>query len=129
VSPDWRIRSAYTLFEMDFEVDPSSFESTFIDDKDGLVPEHHVNVRSYYDIDEHWEVNTAVYWVSDLEFFDSPAYWRWDLNVGWKPTSDLRLAIGAQNITEDQHAEAGEDILTYGGEVPRSFFIDFRASF
>ncbi len=129
ISEDWRIRSAYTFFEMDFEADPASFEAPFIDDKDGLIPRNHANVRSYYDITTEWELNTAVYWTDELEFFDSPSYWRWDLGVAWDPRPNMRLAIGGQNLTEDQHAEAGEDILNYGGEVPRSFYIDFRVSF
>lgn len=127
--PDWRIRSAYTWFEMNFEADSGSFEASFVDDKDGLVPENHVNLRSYYDLSEKWELNSAVFWTDDLPFFDSPSYWRWDAGVTWNPKPDMRLSIGVQNLTEDQHAEAGEGITTYGGEVPRAFYIDFRVSF
>ena len=42
---------------------------------------------------------------------------------------DLRLAIGVQNITQDQHAEAGEDIANYGSEVRRNFYASLRLSY
>lgn len=129
LSSRWRLRSAYTYFDMDFEADAASASQPFIDDKDGLVPKNIANVRSYYDLGEHWQLDSAVYWSDWLPYWDNPSYFRVDARVGWNPNSHVRFSVGVQNAQEEQHPEAGAGILTYGGEVRRNFYVALSLSY
>lgn len=129
LSAAWRLRTAYTYFDMDFEADASSASQPTIDLKDGLIPKNHANIRSYYDLGDDWELDTGVYWTDYLPYFDSPSYFRVDARLGWRPSENVELSIGVQNAQERRHAEAGEDILNYGGEVHRNVYASLRLSF
>jgi iron complex outermembrane receptor protein len=125
-SERWRVRSSYTYFEMDFEADANSFESGFIDDKDGLVPTQHVAVRSYYDLAERWELDGGLYWVSPLDYFAQPEYSRIDLRLGWHATENVDVSLGVQNATERYHTESGGPILSYGAEIEPNVYLSIR---
>jgi len=130
VSARWRIRSAYSLFQMDFEADAGSAEVPTVDTKDGLVPDNRVNLRSYYDLGENWELDTGIYWTDEhsSSFFENPAFWRVDARLGWKPTEQLELSVGVQNAQRGEHPEAGEDIFWYGSLVERLYYLSLRFS-
>jgi iron complex outermembrane receptor protein len=128
VNPRWRIRSAYSLFQMDFEAEAGSAEVATVDTKDGLVPANRVNLRSYYDLAEDWELDTGIYWTDEhsASFFENPAYWRVDARIGWKPKDYLELSVGVQNAQRGEHPEAGEDIYWYGSLVERVYYVSLR---
>ncbi|MBK8177347.1 MAG: TonB-dependent receptor [Planctomycetes bacterium] len=128
LSETWRVRTAYTYFEMDFETS-SNAAGAPIDAKDGLVPRQNASVRSYYNLGEHWELDTALYWSDYLRFWDNPAVFRVDARVGWKPNAHTVLSIGVQNAQEEQHPEAGEDIDFFGSEVRRNAYLSLRISY
>ncbi|TAJ19340.1 MAG: TonB-dependent receptor, partial [Planctomycetota bacterium] len=125
-SARWRVRGSYTYFEMNFEADANSFESGFIDDKDGLAPNQHVAVRSYYDLSERWELDGGVYWVSPLDYFGQPEYVRVDLRLGWHATENVDVSFGVQNGTERHHTESGGPILSYGAEIEPNVYLSIR---
>jgi iron complex outermembrane receptor protein len=128
LSSVWRVRTSYSYFEMDFETSSNAAGGP-IDDKDGLVPRQHASVRSYYDLGDHWELDTAVYWSDYMRFWDNPAVFRVDARVGWKPDSHTLLSLGVQNAQEEQHPEAGTDITTFGSEVRRNVYLSLRLSY
>lgn len=123
----WRLRASYTYFEMNFEADAASFEASSIDWKDLLVPTQHVAVRSYYDLGEHWEFDSGVYWVNDLDYFATPQYMRFDLRLGWNPSERLQFALGMQNAFDAHHVEgAPEGVLSYGADVAPNIYLSLR---
>jgi iron complex outermembrane receptor protein len=123
VGEDLRLRAAYTWFEMDFETDPTSLLVDFIDVRDGLIPVHHANLRAYYDLGEHWELDGAVYYVDRLPHFDVDSYVRTDLRLGWNPKPGLRFSLGVQNLNDPEHPEAG------AVEVERAIWAGVSAAF
>ncbi len=130
VSPDWRLRSSYAFFKMDFEADADSTEASTVDTKDGLIPKNRVSLRSYYDLSDEWELDTGIYWTDEhsASFFENPAYWRVDARLGWNPSPNVQLSVGVQNLTEEEHPEAGEDIYWYGSLVERNVYVNLRLS-
>ncbi len=129
ITTSWRVRSSYSYFHMDFESDSNVGSAGSIDDKDGLVPDHHASLRSYYDLGSNWELDSGVYWTSELPFWDNPAVLRVDARVGWKPSTHVQFSLGVQNAQEKQHPETGEDITSFGGEVARNFYGSLRLSY
>jgi iron complex outermembrane receptor protein len=128
LTKSWRVRSTYTYFDMDFESSGNAAGGP-IDDKDGLVPKNHASVRSYYDLGNAWELDSAFYWSDWLPFWDNPAVYRFDARIGWNPNSHVQLSLGVQNAQEQQHPETGENITSFGGEVPRNIYASLRLSY
>lgn len=122
----WRLRSAYTFYEIDFDADEDSLDFGFIDAFNGLTPRHWANVRSYYDLCDDLELDIGVYWMDDLEYFMNPAYTRIDARLGWNPSERLQVSLGVQNAQRGQHPEAGEDYLFFGSEVERNVYASLR---
>jgi iron complex outermembrane receptor protein len=118
---DWKLRSAWTHFHLESEIDSDSNDTGF-SATDKSVPLNQVNVRSYYDLGEGWELDAGLYFVEEVEFFDNPAYLRGDVRLGYHPNEHVELALGLQNAFEDQHPEAGEDFVDEGTEVERAVY-------
>jgi iron complex outermembrane receptor protein len=127
VRENWRIRSAYTYFRIRSAVDPDSTEITY-PETDGSFPENQLNLRSYYDLTEHWELDAGVFYVDDVPYFDTPAYTRFDLRLGYNPTPDWKFSVGVQNAFNDQTPEEGQGNVGFGSEVPRVFYVNLTWS-
>ncbi|MCY2961200.1 MAG: TonB-dependent receptor [Planctomycetota bacterium] len=119
----WRMRGTYTYFMMDFEASSSSLLVDAIDARDGLIPENHASLRSYYDLGDKWELDGAIYYVDHLSYFDVDSYVRVDARLGWTPFEGTQFSIGVQNATDPEHPEAGSV------EVERVLYISLRTSF
>ncbi len=117
VSARWRVRSAWTLFDFEQNIDSDS-NDFFFDAGDTAAPRHQANLRSYYQLAEDWELDAGVYYVDSMSFLDNPSYVRADLRLGYNPSEKLRMSFGVQNLTDSQHPELGEG----GPEVERTFY-------
>jgi iron complex outermembrane receptor protein len=99
----WKIRSAFTLINGDYEVDGVD---TGTEDQH---PEQQLNVRSYLDLPYDLELDAAIYVVDDLGGAQEIAeYTRIDVRLGWKPSDELELFCGCQNLNQDTHSEFDE---------------------
>jgi iron complex outermembrane recepter protein len=99
----WNIRSAFTVLQGDYEVDGVDL------DTDDQHPEQQINVRSYLDLGYDLELDSAVYVVDKLGGFQEIAeYTRVDVRLGWKPSEELQLFLGVQNLNQDTHSEYDE---------------------
>lgn len=123
VSDDWRIRSAWTYFRLDSEIDDDSTDVFFFETDDSS-PRNQVNLRSYYDLGDHWELDVGLYYVDDVPFKNNPNYFRTDLRLGYNPSEDLRFSIGVQNLTDDRHPEDGPGAPGLGTEVERNVYFN-----
>lgn len=119
----WRIRGAYTFFDMNFKASDSSLLSDTIDARDDLIPVHHASLRSQYDLGKNWELDGALYYVDRLPIFDVGSHVRLDLRLGWNPKPGLRFSLGVQNLNDPSHPEAGPI------EVERVVWGGFSAKF
>lgn len=122
-SERWRLRAAYTFFDMNFQASDSSLLADSIDDRDDIIPVHHASLRSFYDLGRNWELDSAIYYVDRLRFFDVDSYVRLDLRLGWNPSPGLRFSLGVQNLNDPHHPEA--DAI----EVERVIWAGFTAQF
>lgn len=115
----WTLRSAYS-FNMSSHspegVDPQ------IDSVDTQYPVHMLNVRSYVDLADRWELDSAVYYVerfdgAEAQFgADGPEYWRGDIRLGWRPNDNVRVSLGVQGFNDPSRSEFGQE------EVRRQVF-------
>lgn len=125
VSEDWSLRSAWTYFILESRIDESS-NDFFFEETDGASPRHQVNLRTYYDLAEAWELDGGFYWVDDVGFTDNlegnPAYLRADMRIGYNPSEHFSFSLGVQNACDPEHPEDGANEVGIGSEVERNVY-------
>ncbi|MCA9759686.1 MAG: TonB-dependent receptor [Candidatus Eisenbacteria bacterium] len=96
--------------------------------------EYHVvpfklNLRALYDLNSQWQLDSALYYVDDIETLQVDSYARLDLRLGWRPVSNIQASIGVQNLLEDQHEEFASWNWELAQEVQRNIYGRFTWGF
>ena len=95
----WRLHASYSYLH----VETSNEGINQLGDRD---PDHMFQVRSYLDVTEDVELNTALYWVDKVRRFDISSYVRLDAGITWRPRERVSLSLWGQNLTEHDHPES-----------------------
>jgi len=120
VLPKWRLLGAYSYLQMNIHKDQVISTP---DDTDGRSPKHQFYFRSSLDLPKHVEQDLMLRYVGDLPGLNIPSYYSLDLNIGWKPVSQVQLSFGARDLLNSQHLEfIPEFINTLPTQVRRTFF-------
>jgi len=107
LSEKWSLRSAYTYINQSIVARLPGGGTTRIGN-DQYHPNSNFNLRSYYTINEHWELDMAVYAVGGFgEVFDQAAYTRGDVRIGYRPSDQFNFSLGIQNWNNSVHSEFG----------------------
>ncbi len=112
----WRLQGCYTWFESDV-----AQASVGRGDGDSS-PEHKFSLRSSVDLGRHWQWDTGLRYVDELESINVPAYFEVDVRLAWKPSAHWELAIVGQNLLHDSHYEYPRGLSPVQSEVPRSVY-------
>lgn len=105
----WRIRAAYTSYRQLNDVDSAS--NSGFTGQDGFVPKNIANLRSYYDLGNHWELDLGIYFADVISALATPAYLRTDARIGYSPNESWRFSLGVQNACDPSHPEDGGDLV------------------
>lgn len=125
LSSSWKLRSGYTWFTLDADPDADSSDPDFPLVEDS-APHNQVNLRSYLDLGEAWELDAGLYYVDRVGVFDTPSYVRADVRLGWRPEPGVELSLGVQNALDGRHPEDNPPgVLDAGTEVERSVYVRF----
>ena len=118
----WRLKAAFTWFELHLFLDPASQDTTSTS-LDGASPKFQFNLRSYLDLPYDLELDTALNYVDELPDLSIEDYVRLDLRLGWHASRNVELSVTGQNLLEPNHQEFNAFI---GGIdpalVPRSVY-------
>ena len=110
----WQIRSSYSLLKDDFDRKADGSDLVAGD----YSPKHLINVRSYYDINDDWELDAGLYVVEGLDGFFEAEYVRGDIRLGWQVNDEIELAFGAQDFANSTRSEFDDF-----DQVRRAFFV------
>ncbi len=108
VSGWWKIKGAFTWFQMDLTPDSDSLDTTFEPTEEN-DPEIQWNLRSYMDLPHNVEFDTTLYFVDELNGMNIPQYARWDVRLAWRPVDSLEISLVGQNLSDSKHPEFGDD--------------------
>jgi iron complex outermembrane receptor protein len=97
-SDRWRLEGSYSLLK-------GRSRDTGVVPADKSSPAHQAQIRSYFDLCEDLELDTAVYYVGKVPGFDIDSYFRLDVGLTWRPRPDLEFAVWGQNLLEARHFE------------------------
>ena len=114
INEDWKIRSGYTYHYGSYVNTDGEALTT-----DMYHPRHVLNIRSYYDLGQHWELDAGFYGVEDMgEWWKIAEYCRFDARVAWRPSDDFEVYIGGQGISDPIRSEFSEN-----DQLRRAIFI------
>ncbi len=119
----WTLKGGLTWMVNDFHLNAASTDGSLITSEDN-DPSIQWQLHSHMDLPHKFELDTALYYVDDLENLNVPEYTRLDVRVGWHATDELELSLVGQNLTDPKHPEFGNSILSTGTttQVERSVF-------
>ena len=100
----WRVKAAFTWFELDLFLDPASQDTTSTS-LNGASPQFQFNLRSYIDLPYDLELDTALNYVDELPDLGIEDYVRLDLRLGWHASQNVELSVTGQNLLERNHQE------------------------
>lgn len=108
VTDRWKLFAGYTYVQMQLHAEDDGGMGFFgAEGGEGSTPHHQFHARSYYDLPCGFEFDMGLYAVSSLPNYGVPSYLRLDTRLGYRPSEQLELSIGAQNILDDRHPEFG----------------------
>lgn len=120
-----RLQLSYSLLQIDYE--NFNFSS---DKRPRTDPAHQVSFRGAFDITPEVNFDVWVRYVDSIEAVNtlfSPArkvnsYIALDLQLAWKPMSDLELSVVGQNLNNANHTEYIEEVFAYPKQLERSVY-------
>ncbi len=135
----WRFDLAYTLLQIELELDADSSNSVPEDIGEGSSPQHQISLLSSMALPSQWELDLWARYVDDLpqaspltsfgQSGEVDAYVTLDVKLAWRPRQNLEFAVVGQNLLEDKHLEFIPETFTLPAKVERSVYGQFRATF
>lgn len=124
VSPTWNLLANYSYMNLVLEKGISQ-DTTFLGQEDA-IPHHQFMLRSQIYLPHDTRLINTGYYVSDLS--STPAYFRFDTQVIWKPMNGVELSLVGQNLLDKNHPEFGAPLNGVANEIPRAFYgrVTFR---
>ena len=140
VTPQWRLRGAYSWLEQSLRPLPSNTEALVSAAKS---PAHQLALSSHWDLRTDLELDLTLYHIASLGQTGSqllsidPAiadYTRLDMRLSWYLNPDLELALIGQNLLDAAHPEFVSSPLNVGGVVEstqqeRTFTLQMKVRF
>jgi iron complex outermembrane recepter protein len=132
VLDSWRLVGSYSYLQVQLHVDESTTALLLEETEEDETPHHQATLRSLLSLPQHFELDSALYYVDNLPKYNISHYLRADLRLGWKPISGLDLSLGVRNLFDKQHREFGDGFngnSLIGSEVVRTFYLQLKYQF
>lgn len=128
VTPDWRLRAAYSRLHLVARPDAASADTQTPAQLEGSGPRHQYQIHSSTRLRHDLDFDALLYRVGAVRNGAIAAYTRLDLRLAWRPRADWELSLVGRNLLDDRHFEyLGQDSLA--SDVPRSLLAQVRWSF
>ncbi len=124
---DLRVRSAFTWFRGDLDLDDSLHLGG--DDYLSTAPRHQLSLLVMKDFGADVQTDLGAYYVDALEHGSVPAYFRLDLRTQWRPKTGVTLVAGAQSLFHDGDTEFGSSLIGSINEVEHALYFEIALGF
>lgn len=103
----WKLLANYSFFNIDIH--------GLREDNEFAFPRNMANLKSFLDINDKLELNSAMYYSDNLSRFSSPSIVRLDIGLTYKPKQNMEISVWGQNLTESQ--QGPEMVALEQGEI------------
>jgi outer membrane receptor protein involved in Fe transport len=86
-------------------------------------------MHSHFKLWNRLELDNGFYRVGSIKGNAIPGYNRLDARLGWRFTESLDLSLGAQNLLDPRHPEAGRLFWERTTEMKRAAYFKFTWQF
>ena len=97
------LHAGYSFLDIDVDFDADSTDPQ-ASPPDRSYPSHIAHLRSFWDVSETVELDTALYWVDRLDT-GVPSYLRADVRLGWHPDEEVEISLGVRGLFHDGETE------------------------
>lgn len=118
----WRLQLAYTYLELDLKsnIQTTDFLAKF---DEGSIPKHQSSLRSFWDLNDQWQLDFWLRYVSELPAIDFDGYVELDARLNWRIRSDMDVSLIGQNLLDSHHPEQIAEYLdTKPTEIQRAVY-------
>ena len=102
INPSLKMTANYSYLRLEVDAADPTQESA-----EDSYPSHQVGLRTSWNINENWMLDSSAYYVSQIKQDDIDGYLRVDLNLGWKMNDNVRFNLIGQNLVSGTHREFG----------------------
>ena len=102
----WRWTAGYALLLKDLRLDSGSTDPTD-GSAEGNDPTHQFSIRSFMNLPQGFELDSALRYVDSLPEPFVPSYLVMDVRFGWRPSPHWEFSLMAQNLVQTRHREFG----------------------
>jgi iron complex outermembrane recepter protein len=113
----WKLEASYSYVDVQIHGDLLPHDEL-------TSPHHQFKMRSYWNITDTIECNTALYYVDEYRREAVPDYWRLDQGLTWHATPNVDFTIWGQNLLDDRHREVSPTV-----QVERSVYAEVAFHF
>jgi iron complex outermembrane receptor protein len=124
----WRVSGGYTWLKAEFHRRPGSLDTVTSQAEDDS-PRHQFQVHSHLKLWNRLELDNSFYRSGAIRTSTIPGSNRLDARLGWRFTESLDLSVGAQNLLDPHHPEAGRLFWERTTEMKRSAYLKFTWQF
>ena len=124
VLPWWSISPGYSLTQIHFHVETDSVDARTAPEINGYSPEHQAQLRSHFQLPNHFNFDWNTYFVDRLPAQQVAAYTRLDLQLTRRIGKELQISGVGQNLLGEHHSEFLAFPIIFGSsEAKRSVFV------
>ncbi len=117
----WRLSASYSFINIEMKPDQASGD-TESQEYERFSPDHQVQLRSYLDLPKDFSLDTLVYLVDEIPYWEIDGYVRLDLRLGWDPSPNWSFSLIASNLLDSGHQEFGDISGINASEIPQAIF-------
>lgn len=119
----WNMQLAFSALDIQVHIDPGHFDATQYADERGS-PSYQLSMLQSFDLPKNVELDLWLRYVTELPGYEVQDIFSMDVRLGWQPTENLSLSIGAQNLFDKQEQEFTRAyfINSLPTEIERSFY-------
>jgi iron complex outermembrane receptor protein len=128
LSSRWRLTAGYTWLRAEFHRRPGSLDTVTSQAEDDS-PRHQFQVHSHLKLWNRLELDNSFYRSGAIRTSTIPGSKRLDARLGWRFTESLDLSLGAQNLLDPRHPEAGRLFWERTTEMKRATYLKFTWQF
>lgn len=104
VRDNWTLSGSYTLMDMYLHAANNGVVAD-LETAEGQAPHQQANIRSSWNINHDWSLDTAVYYTGKMTAPAVDSYVRVDANVGYRINDNAQFNLIGQNLFDRRHRE------------------------
>lgn len=119
-----KLNASYSFIDLDLRYKDSSTGSGANLSSSTYTPKHQAQLRTYWDVYDDVALDSELYYVDELADGEVDAYFRFDLQLSWQATEQLRLSVSGENLFNSGHQEfINNQSNVAASEVPTQYWL------